>query len=156
MRRRTLTTLTLFAALALTLGWLPNSSWLRGTLGSLLVDAAASADATLGFAAISGYAWRGLTLTAPRLVADGVDVTATSVSIDWFLPALLVGELPLRLDVVGLAGDVQLGRLTLPAADEGPVADPLDPTPDEDGGAHVAGLGHACIVPQAPHAPMVG
>ncbi len=122
MRRRTLTTLTLFAALALTLGWLPNSSWLRGALGSLLVDSAASANATLSFVAISGYAWRGLTLTEPRLVADGLDVTATSVSVDWFLPALVVGELPLRLDVVGLAGDVELGRLTLPAAEGEPAA----------------------------------
>ena len=80
MRRRTLTTLTLFAALALMLGWLPNSSWLRGVLGSLLVDSAAAANATLSFGAISGYAWRGLTLAEARLVTDGLDVTATSVA----------------------------------------------------------------------------
>ncbi|MFO8150980.1 MAG: hypothetical protein R6T93_11865 [Trueperaceae bacterium] len=122
MRRRTLTTLTLFAALALTLGWLPNSSWLRGVLGSLLVDSAAAANATLSFTAITGYAWRGLTLTDPRLVADGLDVNATSVSVSWFLPALVVGELPLRLDVAGLAGDVEVGRLNVPAADGEPSA----------------------------------
>jgi len=122
MRRRTLTTLTLFAALALMLGWLPNSSWLRGVLGSLLVDSAAAANATLSFGAISGYAWRGLTLAEARLVTDGLDVTATSVSVDWFLPALVVGELPLRLDVVGLAGDVEVGRLNLPLAGGEPPA----------------------------------
>ena len=122
MRRRTLTTLTLFAALALTLGWLPNSSWLRGVLGSLLVDSAAAANATLSFTAISGYAWRGLSLAEPRLVADGLDVRASSVSVTWFLPALVVGELPLRLDVVGLAGDVEAGRLSVPAAGGEPAA----------------------------------
>ncbi len=122
MRRRTLTTLTLFAALALTLGWLPTSSWLRGVLGSLLVDSAATANATLSFTAISGYAWRGLTLAEPRLVADGLDVRASTVSVSWFLPALVVGELPLRLDVVGLAGDVEVSRLDVPAAGGEPAA----------------------------------
>jgi len=122
MRRRALTTLTLFAALALTLGWLPNSAWLRGVLGSLLVDAAATLDATLSYDAISGYAWRGLTLSDPRLVADGLDVRAAAVSVTWFLPSLVVGELPLRIDVAALAGDVEVGRLAWPAAGDEPAA----------------------------------
>lgn len=122
MRRRSFTTLTLFVALALTLGWLPSSGWLRGVLGSLLVETAAASDLALSYAAISGYAWRGLVLTDARVVGTGLDVAADRVAVTWFLPALLVGELPLRLDVAGLAGDVEVGRLTLPAAGAGPAA----------------------------------
>ena len=122
MRRRSFTTLTLFAALALILGWLPSSSWLRGMLGSLLVETAAASDLALSYAAISGYAWRGLVLSDARVVGAGLDVAADRVAVTWFLPALLVGELPLRLDVTGLAGDVEVGRLALPAAGGGPAA----------------------------------
>jgi len=111
MRRRTLTALTLLLTLALTFGWLPTSAPVRAWLGSLLVEAAAEAGVTLAYAGVAGYAWRGLALVEPRLTAEGLNLAADRVAVAWFLPALLVGELPLRLDVAGLRGDVELGRL---------------------------------------------
>lgn len=111
MRRRTFVSLTILALAAALVGWLPTAPVVRDWLGSQLVEAAAGVGMALAFDEVTGYAWRGLSLEGPRVVADGLDLTATRVTVVWFLPALVVGELPLRLEVRDLRGDVELGRL---------------------------------------------
>jgi hypothetical protein len=120
--RRTLTTLTLLTVVALLFGWLPSSAWLRGWIGSTLTTAAAGIGVELTYAEIGGYAWRGLVLERPRIRGDGIDVVADRVRVEWFLPALVVGELPLRIDVARLGGEVELAQLRWEAATNGAAA----------------------------------
>lgn len=118
MRRRSLTTLALTATLALLLGWLPTSAPVRERLAAALVDAAAEAGYAVTVADVGGYLWRGATLRDVRVVGAGVDLGAQRVALRWFLPALLVGELPLRVDVGGLGGRLALSEVAWPAVGE--------------------------------------
>jgi hypothetical protein len=117
--RRTFTTLTLLTVVALLFGWLPSSAWLRGWIGSTLTTAAAGVGVDLTYAEIGGYAWRGLVLERPRIRGDGIDLVADRIRVEWFLPALVVGELPLRVDVARLGGEVELAQMRWEAATDG-------------------------------------
>ena len=114
MRRRTFTTLTLTLVVAALLAWLPTAPPVRDRLADVLIGAAASAGYTVTFGELGGYLWRGAQLHDLHVTGAGVELVAERATVRWFLPGLVVGELPLRIDLQGLRGDLALARLALP------------------------------------------
>lgn len=114
MRRRTFTTLTLTLVVAALLAWLPTAPPVRDRLADVLIGAAASAGYTVTFGELGGYLWRGAQLHDLHVTGAGVELVAERATVRWFLPGLVVGELPVRIDLQGLRGDLALARLALP------------------------------------------
>ncbi len=131
MPRRTRIALASLIALVLVVALVPATPWVRERLATLVVDVAANAGYTLEFDALTGNAWRGLTLSAPIVRGPGLDLEAQRLRVGWFAPALFVGELPLRLTITELAGEVRLGDLAAPEPAAEPMRLPIRPRIDE-------------------------
>ncbi len=130
MPRRTRIALATLTALVLLAAWVPGTPWVRERLATLVVGVAEDAGYELRFDALTGNAWRGLTLSEPAVRGPGLDLQAERVRVGWFAPALLVGELPLRLAVTELAGEVRLSDIAAPASG-GTTGLPIRPRIDE-------------------------
>jgi hypothetical protein len=113
MPRRHRLALTFLTALLVALAWLPGTPWLRDRATGWMVELAADAGYRVGFAASSGNLWRGAALERVVVSGPGLELEADRVAVAWFLPALLVGELPLRVDLRDLTGDVRWLDLAL-------------------------------------------
>lgn len=113
MPPRTRVTLALLAALVLAAAWAPGTPVFRQWIGDLLRTTAQDAGFELSFSAIEGNAWRGLQLRDPEVSTVGGELRADQVRLRWFLPSLLVGELPLRVEATGLSGQLRFSELDL-------------------------------------------
>lgn len=113
MPPRARVTLALLAVLVLAAAWAPGTPVFRQWVGDLLRSTAQDAGLQLDFSAIEGNAWRGLTLRDPRVATVGAELWAEQVRLRWFLPSLLVGELPLRVEAAGLGGWLRFSELDL-------------------------------------------
>ncbi|MDF1523953.1 MAG: hypothetical protein P1P87_14205, partial [Trueperaceae bacterium] len=113
MHRRHRLALTFLVALLVALAWLPGTPWLRDRATGWVVELAADAGYRLSFASSSGNLWRGAALERVVVSGPGLELQAERVAVAWFAPALLVGELPLRVDLRELTGDVRWLDLAL-------------------------------------------
>ena len=137
MPRRTRLTLTLVAALVAAAIWVPGTAWVRERAVDALVDAAAAAGYRIEHGGSTGNLWRGVALNDVVVTGAGIDVEARRLAVDWFAPALVVGELPLRIEVLDAHGDVRWTDLAAPPAGGGatPVVRPRVDAIRIDGGS---------------------
>ena len=110
MPRRTVLTLALLLATLTLIGLLPGHPAVRDPLLARVVDAAGDAGLDLRYARASGNLWRGVTLEGVAVRAPGIDLRAETARLGWFLPPLVAGELPLRVRLGGLAGEIDVER----------------------------------------------
>jgi hypothetical protein len=89
---------------------LPGHPIVREPVLARLVEAAHDAGVTLRFDRSGGNLWRGITLRGVEVRAEGVELRATEARLGWFLPPLVTGELPLRVHLTDLTGDVDVAR----------------------------------------------
>ncbi|MEX2543328.1 MAG: hypothetical protein WD314_16100, partial [Trueperaceae bacterium] len=81
------------------------------------VSAVADAGYRLSYRESHGNPWLGVELTEARLTGPGVDLHAGTLAIDYFLPSLLTGELPVSLGLQGVRGKLDLDEVRLPVGD---------------------------------------
>ena len=129
MTRRTRLTLALVTAILVLLALLPGHPAVRTPVVERLSLALAEAGVTLRYGEASGNLWRGLRLDDVALQADGVDVHLERLDLRWFLPPLVTGELPLRLRLHALEGDLDVERALAALAGDGPERSSGLPTP---------------------------
>ncbi len=110
MPRRTALSIALLLALLVLAGLLPGHPAVREPVLARVVEAARDAGVTLRFERSSGNLWRGITLQGVELSAEGVDLRMAEARLGWFLPPLVTGELPLRVHLTDLTGDVDVAR----------------------------------------------
>ena len=99
-----------------------------GALLRQVVRLAAQQGYTVTYRESAGNPWYSLRLDGVSVSGPGVDASAESLRVGYTLPALVTGTLPLRADVAGVRGGVDLDALPLPgAAPETPQAAPRRP-----------------------------
>ena len=123
MPRRTVLTVALLLALFVLVGLLPGHPIVREPVLARLVEAADDAGLTLRFERSGGNLWRGITLEGVDVRTEGVDLRAAQARLGWFLPPLVAGELPLRLHLTDLTGEVDVARALSARAPAEPAAD---------------------------------
>ncbi len=96
----------------------PGRNWLVAR-----VVAAADLGYQVTVASSRGNSWRQLTLEGVTLDGPGVSLTVREASFGYFLPSLLVGELPLSLSLAGVRGSLRLDDLAVP--ETGPAGPPI-------------------------------
>ena len=113
MRRRTLVpVLVLILALA-ALVVLPRTGLVRGWVLTRVQGALEGAGIDLTWQDAGGDLWRGVTLHGAELAMQGADVTVHDLGVEWFLPSLITGELPLSVTLDGVRGNVDVNDLGL-------------------------------------------
>jgi len=110
MPRRTALTIALLLALLVLAGLLPGHPIVREPVLARLVEAAHAAGVTVRFDRSGGNLWRGLTLQGVEVRSEGIELRAAEARLGWFLPPLVTGELPLRVHLTDLTGDVDVAR----------------------------------------------
>ena len=137
MPRRTRLALTLLAALLAAAIWVPGTAWVRERAVVALVDVAGASGYRIEHGGSTGNLWRGVALHDVVVTGAGVDFEARRLAVDWFAPALLVGELPLQIEVLEARGDVRWTDLAAPPAGGGatPVVRPRIDAIRIDGGS---------------------
>ncbi|MEX2535717.1 MAG: translocation/assembly module TamB domain-containing protein [Trueperaceae bacterium] len=94
--------LALFAALAL----FPVTDFGREWLLERAVVALEEFGYDLAYGDATGNPWLGVELTGATVAGPGVRADAGTVAVDYFLPSLITGELPLSLELEGLRGSI--------------------------------------------------
>ena len=110
MSRRNLLALALLTASIVLVGLLPGHPAVREPLLERLLALTDEAGIRLDYERSSGNLWRGITLTGVTVRGEGIDMDADSVRVGWFLPPLITGELPLRVRVGTLEGNLDVAR----------------------------------------------
>ncbi len=102
------------AAGLLALYFAPQLPPVRSWLLAQVEGAARSAGYSLVYGSGGGNPWWGLHLGDAALSGAGLDLKADTLSVSYFLPALLTGKLPLSVSAEGVRGRVALRDLTAP------------------------------------------
>ncbi len=129
MPRKTLLTAAIVTLLLGVVTLAPQVPFVRGYLLGVALRAAAAQGFQVGYATGAGNLWRGVTLQGVTVTGPGVDAEVDRVRLDYFLPALLGGELPLDVDVTGARGELDLGRLVTSVAPSGQAPAPTSTGP---------------------------
>ncbi|MFN2321857.1 MAG: translocation/assembly module TamB domain-containing protein [Trueperaceae bacterium] len=129
--------LALLAALVAAAIWVPATPWVRDRAVGALVDVAAAAGYRIELSGSTGNLWRGVALRDVVVSGAGVELEAGRLAVSWFAPALVVGELPLQIEVRDAEGDVRWTDLEPPPGGGGgtPVVRPRLDAIRIDGGA---------------------
>ena len=112
-------------ALLLALFFAPQLPPVRDALLRRAVRFAAEQGYTVTYQKSAGNPWYGVNLGGVDVNGPGVDASAESLRVGYTLPALVTGVLPLRADVAGVRGSVDLDAL--PEAAPEPQAEPRRP-----------------------------
>ncbi|HEX7003140.1 MAG TPA: translocation/assembly module TamB domain-containing protein [Trueperaceae bacterium] len=99
--------LTLFAAAVI----LPATDLGREWLLERAVSLAEELGYEIDYSRSSGNPWFGVDLNDATVVGPGVDLGVRNLSIDYFLPSLITGDLPLSIELSGVRGSVDPGAL---------------------------------------------
>ena len=97
--------------------FLPGLPPVRNALLHWGASLAARAGYTVSYGTSSGNLLYRVGLRDLKVTGPGIDVTAESVSLGYTLPALITGKLPLRANVTGVRGELEVDKLapTAPA-----------------------------------------
>ena len=106
------------ASLLLALYFAPQLPAVRAWLLTRVESATQAAGYSLSYSASSGNLWGGLRLGGAKVSGSGLDVRADKLTVDYFLPALLTGKLPLAVTAEGVRGTVALKGLTSPGGSD--------------------------------------
>lgn len=105
------TPLLIVAGLLLAIYFIPQLPAVRGWVLTQLVGAAQTAGYSLDYAAAGGNPWRGVRLYDAAVEGSGVKVRTEALELEYFLPALLTGSLPVSVTLEGVQGKVAFGEL---------------------------------------------
>ncbi len=94
----------------------PQLPGVRDWLLGYALDAAQQAGYTITYERTTGNVWSSLGLRNASVKGQGVDVKLETLSLRYFLPSLITGELPLDINAKGLSGDVTFKPLNKVAA----------------------------------------
>ena len=114
MRRRLLLVLAVFGVLAL-LFFLPGLPPVRNALLRYGASVAARAGYGVSYSESSGNLLYRVGLQNLEVTGPGVDVTAKTAKLGYTLPALVTGKLPLKTELAGVRGRVEIDKLAPPA-----------------------------------------
>jgi hypothetical protein len=84
----------------------PQFPGVRDWLLSYALNAANQAGYSITYERTTGNVWSSIGLKNATVVGRGIDVKLETLSLRYFLPSLLTGELPLDINANGLSGDV--------------------------------------------------
>ena len=96
--------------------FLPGLPPVRNALLHWGESLAARAGYTVSYSSSSGNLLYRVGLQNLSVTGPGVDVTAETAELGYTLPALVTGRLPLRTDVTGVRGRVEINKLAPPAS----------------------------------------
>ncbi|MDT3681867.1 MAG: translocation/assembly module TamB domain-containing protein [Truepera sp.] len=111
MPRKTLLTAAIVTLLLGAVALAPLLPAVRDAALGYLLRVVEGQGVTLTYQRSEGNLWRNVTLLGVRADGFGSTVSVDRLRIDYFLPALLGGELPLDVDVAGATGEVGLSDL---------------------------------------------
>jgi hypothetical protein len=84
----------------------PQLPGVRNWLLSYAVSAAEQAGYTIRYDRTTGNVWSSIGLRNATVTGRGIDVRLDNLTLRYFLPSLITGELPLDVTAIGLTGDV--------------------------------------------------
>jgi hypothetical protein len=84
----------------------PQFPGVRDWLLSYALNAASQAGYSITYERTTGNVWSSIGLRNATVVGRGIDVKLETLSLRYFLPSLITGELPLDINASGLTGDV--------------------------------------------------
>ena len=91
---------------------LPGLPPVRNALLHWGASLAAQAGYTVSYGESSGNLFYRVGLENLKVTGPGIDVTAESASLGYTLPALITGKLPLRANITGVRGELEVDKLT--------------------------------------------
>lgn len=105
--------LALLTLILLLLAVLPGVPVVREWLLGYATHYVERAGYSLDYRSSSGNMWSGFKLEGLYLQGQGQDVALQSLSVGYFLPALITGDLPLSIAAQGLSGDINFKTLAV-------------------------------------------
>ncbi|HET8985400.1 MAG TPA: hypothetical protein VFN03_06555, partial [Trueperaceae bacterium] len=111
MSRRTRTTAIFLVLLLALVVVAPALPIVREAIVTRVLGSLSGSGISIAYRATSGNAWRSITLHDVEARGLGADVRLETLTIGYFLPSLLGGELPIDVLVAGATGDVDVKRL---------------------------------------------
>lgn len=112
MPRKTLLTAAIVTLLLGVVALAPQVPVVRNGLLGVLLRAAEGQGITVTYQRSAGNLWRSVSLYGVEVDGPGSTVQLDQVRLDYFLPSLLGGELPLDVEIDGARGAVDLRALT--------------------------------------------
>jgi len=116
MPRKTLLTAAIVTLLLGVVALAPQVPAVRNGLLDVLLNAAERQGITVTYQRSAGNLWRTVSLFGVTVEGPGTQVELDHLRLDYFLPSLLGGELPLDVEVDGARGAVDLKELTSTSA----------------------------------------
>ena len=104
-------TLGLMTVIFMAIAILPGVPMVREWILTYAKTYVEKAGYTLDYQKSEGNLWRGFRLEGVHLQGQGQDVALAELELDYFLPALITGELPLSVAAKGLSGDINFKTL---------------------------------------------
>lgn len=139
MPRRTLITAAIVTLLLGVLALAPAVPLVRNGLLGFVLRGLERQGFQVAYSSSAGNLWRDVTLSGVTAHGPGVDVEVDRLKLDYFLPSLLGGELPLDVGVDGARGVLDLAELTSSVAPSAPA------TSAPAGGGLRVRLGHVSL-----------
>jgi hypothetical protein len=110
----------------------PQLPGVRNWLLSYALQAAEQAGYTIRYDKTTGNVWSSLGLRNATVTGRGIDVRLESLTLRYFLPSLITGELPLDISATGLRGGVDFNPPRTPGTPSTSVT--ARPEPSGNGG----------------------